>query len=577
MQKILMAAALFLAMTGTIPAHAQESLPEILKQELQYQWEELSRTEVPPYYMNFRVTETDRNIANASFGVLSGQYEIRERVFKPHIRLGEYGFDNFHGDIDGYQGNSYYTPKTLLPLADENPDAIRQVIWKEVCDAYKSSVEQLEKLRAADKVNTKRDDKAPDFSAAPAEKYYEAPLTAAEKAFDRPEMERRVKAYSEVFLGSPDIVNGSASIDYTVQRKHLVSTEGTEIAHNSRACRLMINATVRTADGMELPLYKSWFAFTPAGLPSDEEVLTAARLMAATLEKMKNAPVVDPYTGPAMLSGEAAGVFFHEIFGHRVEGQRMKSDSDGQTFKKMVGQNVLPRHFSVYDDPTQSRFGDSDLYGYYLYDDQGVRARRVDVVRSGTLNEFLMTRVPTDEFGQSNGHARAQDNMNPVSRQSNLVIETDRHLTEEQLRKMLVKEAKAQKKEFGLYFKEVTGGFTMTGRFIANSFNVTPLEVYKIYVDGRPDELVRGVDLIGTPLSMFSNIIEAGGEAGIFTGVCGAESGGVPVTAVSPQVLVKKVEVQRKAKSTDTPPVLQRPDAAKQIINYELRITNEKY
>jgi predicted Zn-dependent protease len=182
------------------------------------------------------------------------------------------------------------------------------------------------------------------------------------------------------------------------------------------------------------------------------------------------------------------------------------------------------------------------------------------VVSNGLLNEFLMTRVPTDEFASTNGHARAQDNMNPVSRQSNLVIETNKPMTEEQLRKLLIKEAKAQDREFGLYFKEVTGGFTQTGRYSPNSFNVTPLEVYKIYVDGRPDELVRGVDLIGTPLSMFANIIEAGGEVEIFTGVCGAESGSVPVTAVSPKILVKKVEVQRKAKSSNTPPVLPRPD-----------------
>ncbi len=560
MQKPIMAAAILMALAWTVPLRAQEPLLDILKEELRYQSEALSKTDAPPYYMNFRVTEVDRNVAGASFGVLSSRYEAHERVFQPHIRLGDYDFDNFRGGIDGYQRSNYYYGKILLPLSDENPDAIRQVIWKEVRDAYKASVEELEKLRAADKVNTKRDDKAPDFSDAPVEKYYEQPLADTEKAFDRPEMERRVKAYSAVFLGSPDIISGSASIDYTVLRKYLVSDEGTEIAHNSRACRLMISATVRTSDGMELPLYNSYFAFSPAGLPSDEEVLADTRLLAATLEKMKDAPIVDPYTGPALLSGEASGVFFHEIFGHRIEGQRMKSDSDGQTFKKMVDQGVLPKHFSVYDDPTQAQFAGDDLYGYYLYDDQGTKARRVDVVQKGVLNEFLMTRVPTDEFGQSNGHARAMENMNPVSRQSNLVVETDNYLTEEQLRKMLIKEAKAQKKEFGLYFKEVTGGFTMTGRFIANSFNVTPLEVYKIYVDGRPDELVRGVDLIGTPLSMFSNIIEAGGETGIFTGVCGAESGSVPVTAVSPQVLVKKVEVQRKAKSTDTPPVLSRPD-----------------
>lgn len=550
---------LMLAAASAQAARAQEPLMDILRGELQYQYAQLSAAPAAPYYINFRVTDVEQELAAASFGVLSGEMSRRERVFKPQIRLGGYDFDNFRGEIDGMQGGGYGYSKTLLPLSDDNPDALRQAIWEQVEGDYKASVEQLEKLRAADKVNTKRDDKAPDFSDAPAEKYWEAPLTDAEKAFDRPEMERRVKAYSALFLDSPDIINGSASIDFTVLRKYLLSTEGTEIAHNNRACRLMINAAVRTGDGMELPLYNTYFAFTPDGLPSDEEVIRDTRELIATLVAMKNAPVVDPYTGPALLSGEAAGVFFHEIFGHRVEGQRMKSDSDGQTFKKMVGHNVLPRHFNVYDDPTLDRFGDSDLYGYYLYDDQGVRARRVDVVKRGTLNEFLMTRVPTDEFGQSNGHARAMEMLNPVSRQSNLVVETDNHLTEAQLRKLLIKEAKAQKKDFGLYFKEVTGGFTMTGRYQANSFNVTPLEVYKVYVDGRPDELVRGVDLIGTPLSMFSNILEGGGEAAIFTGVCGAESGSVPVTAVSPQILVKRVEVQRKAKSMDTPPVLPRP------------------
>ena len=294
MQKLFTAAALLLAMVPAVPLSAQEPLLDILKAELMYQTEELSRTDAPPYYMNFRVTEIDRNVAGAQFGVLSAEYETHERIFKPHIRLGSYDFDNFRGDMDGYQTGGYRYGKTLLPLSDENPDAIRQVIWKEVGDAYKASVEQLERLRAADKVNTKRDDKAPDFSDSPVEKYYEVPLSDAEKAFDRAEMERRVKAYSAVFLDSPDIINGSSSIDYTVLRKYLVSSEGTGIAHNNRACRLMISAMVRTADGMELPLYNSYFAFSPDGLPSDEEVLADTRLLAETLVKMKDAPVVDP-------------------------------------------------------------------------------------------------------------------------------------------------------------------------------------------------------------------------------------------------------------------------------------------
>jgi len=106
----------------------------------------------------------------------------------------------------------------------------------------------------------------------------------------------------------------------------------------------------------------------------------------------------------------------------------------------------------------------------------------------------------------------------------------------------------------------VVGGFTTTGRYRPNSFNVTPTEVYRIYVDGRPDELVRGVDLVGTPLAMFSQIECTGNDYAVFTGMCGAESGSIPVTAISPSLLVRTVEVQKKPKSQAAPPLLPKPD-----------------
>ncbi|MDR2890247.1 MAG: hypothetical protein LBV18_01360 [Alistipes sp.] len=593
-----------------------DPLPEVLRDELDYTFSRLSAAPVAPYYIDFRVTDTRQCKIGASLGVLFADTDSRERIFEPHIRVGTPAFDNFHNGTaqDDYRGSKILLPldygdrienptahhdpnaeasdldkKTIDPQAPDphaaeasDPHAaVRQTIWREVERDYRRSVASLENARAADRVNAAREDSAPDWSPAPVENHYEVPFTAAEIAFDRADARRRVKAYSAAFLSSPDILTGTATIEQTVGRKYFVSSEGGSVVHNSRSCRLIINASVRTDDGMDLPLSASWFAFSPDGLPSDQTVLTEVRRMVETLTAMASAPVVDPYTGPAILSGEAAGVFFHEIFGHRVEGQRMKSDADGQTFKKMVGQQVLPRGFGVYDDPTLRSYGAEDLHGHYLYDDQGVRARRVDIVEDGVLKEFLMTRTPIDAFASSNGHARAAADRTPVSRQSNLVVESSRPLSDEQLRKALVREAKARGKEFGLFFKKVTGGFTQTGRYTAGSFNVTPLEVYKIYVDGRPDELVRGVDLIGTPLSMFAGIIAAGGDGdedrrgdgdkfdratfggiGIFTGVCGAESGAVAVTAVSPALLVGEVEVQRKAKTAETPPLLPRPDVA---------------
>lgn len=319
---------------------------------------------------------------------------------------------------------------------------------------------------------------------------------------------------------------------------------------------------MKADDGMELPLNMSYFAYDPKDLPSNDRMIADAKDMVKRLTVLRDAPVVDPYTGPAILSGPASGVFFHEIFGHRIEGHRLKSG--GETFKKKVGEFVLPAEFQVYCDPTLRNYAGEALNGFYLYDDQGVKARRVDVVKDGVLKEFLMSRVPLDGFPRSNGHGRTSGGGDPVSRQSNLVVETTAPKTEAELRAMLIEEAKKQEKEYGYYFKEVTSGFTYTGEGGSlNSFNVTPLEVYRVYVDGRPDELVRGVDLIGTPLSMFSNIVCAGDKPSVFTGECGAESGWVPVTASSPMILVNKIETQRRQKSMDLPPILSAPEQAK--------------
>jgi hypothetical protein len=124
---------------------------------------------------------------------------------------------------------------------------------------------------------------------------------------------------------------------------------------------------------------------------------------------------------------------------------------------------------------------------------------------------------------------------------------------------MLVEEAKRQGKPFGLFFKDISGGFTFTGRFLPQAFKVTPILVYRVYADGRPDELVRGADLIGTPLVSFSRILAAGTAVEVFNGMCGAESGWVPVAAAAPSLLTAQIEVQKKEKGTDRPPLLPPP------------------
>lgn len=534
-----------------------DCLLQLLKEELQYNMQELGKQEQRPYYMNFRVRDNYNVSITSNFGAISASTESRVRLFVPQIRLGSPELDNFKYYNQGMPQQS--NTGISLPLENDAKDGIREAIWQETLTRYRFAQEQWEATKSKTSVSVADEDKAPCFSEAPVVSYYEAPLPANDIHIDIATWQKRLNEISSVFKSLPELQHGSVSLTFDCNRNYFVNTEGTEVVQNRMAARIMLSASLKADDGMVLPLLKDYFAFNIADLPDNSVIIADAKDMIARLRALKSAPVADPFTGPAILSGPASGVFFHEIFGHRLEGHRLKTG--GQTFKKMVGEQVLPVEFAVYCDPTLKRYANTDLNGYYIYDDEGVKARRVDNVVNGVLKEFLMSRVPLDGFPVSNGHGRAMGSGDPVSRQSNLIVETSHPYAESELREMLIADAKQQGKDYGYYIRTVTSGFTYTGEGGSlNSFNVTPLEVYRVYVDGRPDELVRGVDMIGTPLSMFSNIVAAGDEPAVFTGSCGAESGWVPVTTASPMIYVSQIETQRRAQSRDIPAILPAPE-----------------
>ncbi|PKL82792.1 MAG: hypothetical protein CVV24_08200 [Ignavibacteriae bacterium HGW-Ignavibacteriae-3] len=540
---------------------AQESLIHILKDELQREMSELKKQDTAPYFISIMVTNQKTYRTSASFGTLTGSSKHSATYLSISVRVGDYTLDNTH-EVRGEVFNQAQFDQSILEIpSDQNETAIRSAIWREINRKYRMAVENYGKVKANVAIKIKEEDQSKDFS--PLEKiesHYEPPLNFDEMLGDKTVWENKVMEYSRPFLKEKNIYVANASFNFNLVRKYFVTTEGTRVVQNIPYTQYYVNSMIKSSDGMELPLYKSYFSYEPKNMPDESIVLADVEQMITKLKELYNAAVVEPFTGPALLSGKAAGVFFHEIFGHRVEGHRMKKSDDAQTFKKKVNEKVLLDDISVIFDPRLKTYQKKDLNGYFLYDDEGVASQRVTVVESGVLKNFLMSRSPIENFSYSNGHGRSMIGMNPVSRQSNLIVESKKLLTPDEMRKKLTDECKKQGKEFGLLFDEVLGGFTMTGRFIPNSFNVTPVIVYKVFTDGRPDELVRGVDLVGTPLLMFSNITNTGDEFGIFNGFCGAESGSVPVSCVSPSLLVSQIEVQKKVKSQEKPPLLERPD-----------------
>ncbi|MBN1447810.1 MAG: TldD/PmbA family protein [Bacteroidetes bacterium] len=538
----------------------QDRLIDLMSRELDREMQVLKAQDPPAYFLSYRIDESVTSAVSASLGAIKNSHDDHRRLLTVQLRVGDYTMDNTR-EIRGDDAFDLNFPQfTFIPI-DEDEDAIRLVIWNATNQQYRKAAKKYQEVKANTAVKVAAEDQSPDFArdVTPVQ-HIDPLLKTADLLPDRSIWEKKLKRYSAGFLESEHIFEGDASLRFSAERRRIVTSEGSRIAENRVAVRLLLHATIKCDDGMELPLHRSYFAFDFSGLPSDEEIMADVKEMVATLRAMREAPVIEPYTGPALLSGEAAGVFFHEIFGHRVEGHRQKLESEGQTFKKKEGQSILPSHMSVVFDPSLKSFEGQDLNGYYRFDDEGVKGQKVTVVENGVLRDFIMNRTPFENHPTSNGHGRAQAGYQPVARQSNLIVTTTQPRSDAELRELLLEECRRQGKEFGLLFKDVQGGFTMTGRWQPNSFNVTPTEVHRIYTDGRPDELVRGVDLVGTPLVMFSNITEAGARPAVFTGTCGAESGGVPVTAISPALLVSQIEVQKKSKSQERAPILPRPD-----------------
>src|SRR5574340_118522 len=541
--------ALLLCFLALAPV-GRPTLLDILARELDRDFVALKQKADPaPYYLSYAVTEQEFQVVSASLGALTARSNGRTRTLDVGIRVGSPQLDNYHR-VRGERAQ--FTSGAAISI-DDVPAAIRSRLWLDTDRAYRVAAERLIKIRTSTQVKVAEEDASADFSGAPPAVLSTPP---ARVDFDSELWAGRARQLSARLARIPGVLRGNVTVLWQNETRYLANTEGTRLEHGRGFARVLITAQAKAEDGMDLGTGVTFEAAEPGRLPSEGAMRQAADRVASDLAALLRAPVSEPFVGPAIFSGRAAAVFFHEIFGHRIEGHRQKDETEGQTFTKSVGAKVLPDFLSVVFDPTRRREAGADLNGWYAYDDEGVKAQPVTVIENGVLRTFLMSRSPVKGFPQSNGHGRRQPGYEPVSRQSNLIVESSRRVPEARLREMLMAEVKRQGKPYGLYFQDITGGFTTTSRMGLQAFKVIPVLVYRVYPDGRPDELVRGADMVGTPLASFSKILATGDKPEAFNGYCGAESGNVPVAAVSPALLVSDIETENKAKSQERPPLL---------------------
>ncbi len=522
-----------------------------MQQELLRAQSELGKLDPSPHFISYSVYDQDSAMVIGAQGSVINSIHARRRTADVIVRVGTPALDNTHEEnrASGLSSGS-------LPLEDDR-DAIAHVLWQLTYGEYRKASQAYLNVKTTTQVNAKEEDTSPDFSQESSQSH--ADYKDVSPAPDRKILEEIARRYSAYFRKYPYIYSSNVILTAQTTQSRFVSTEGSRVVTGGGLVRLAIEAETRADDGMELMRVETFQAESADHLPAEAEINVRIEKMASDLKALRAAPVAEPFDGPALLSGRAAAVFFHEVLGHRLEGHRQRGEQEGQTFTKKINQQVLPVFLSVTDDPTKRTLSGMDLGGWYEYDEEGMPAVRVEVIKDGILKSFLMSRMPIKDFDKSNGHGRSQAGLMVTGRQGNLIVTSSHTAKDSELRQLLIDEVKKQGKPYGLYFEDIQGGFTLTQRTMPQAFQVLPVMVWRVYPDGRPDELVRGVDIVGTPLAALNRIVITGDKIAVFNGICGAESGNVPVSAAAPAMLFSEIEVQKRAHSLNRPPILPPP------------------
>ena len=530
--------------------------------------EELSRSQKDlrirgheaPYFLAYSVRGIEAREVGAKYGAIFLDHVRRERRLQVDVRVGSYEFDNTGSqemfDFDGQ--DSGYSAGREAPL-DDDPAALRNSLWLLTDDLYKKALSAYLKKKGKEVYRPDDPDRPTSFSR---EEPHVEVMPRLERPFDAETWKRELRTQSDRLRSHPELFDSQMRAGVDREERELANTEGARLVTERVIYGLHVQAWARAPDGMLLEDSRDFYGATEAELPRGEKLSRKIDDMVAELLALRSAPVLDPYTGPALLAPEAAGVLFHEAVGHRLEGERQNDDKDGRTFKGQVGKPILPGFLTIVDDPTLARFGGVSLNGLYKYDDQGVPAQRTVLVDRGVLKTFLMSRAPVAGFARSNGHGRSSPGRDPVARMANLIVQSDRTLTPAKLKEALIAEARRQEKPFGLLIRDVTGGNTDTSGYAYQAFKGQPRLVYKVDAKTGEETLVRGVEIVGTTLTALGKITAAGDDPRVFDGYCGAESGFVPVSTVAPTVLIAEIELQRTRKDTGRSPVLTSPWAA---------------
>lgn len=526
------------ASAAAAKAAASDPLLQAMYAELERSKAHLKMENVPaPYYIDYRLTDTDEYSMEAAYGALRMRTHTRARYVRVVVRVGDYKQDSYFGPGTG--------TVNFAPL-EGNVESLRWQLWGATDQAYKIASQALAAKRAM-LSQYAAGQPFDDFAHAIPVQAIE-PLAAID--FDAKAWEQTVEKASGLYRSDPKIEMLDSVARCWAVNQYFLNTEGTVTRHGYTGCFVDTTGSTQATDGMRLSDDAPYRSETPQQLPAEEQVLADAGKMLARLKALREAPVVDEdYQGPVLFSPDAASEVLDSLIGSNVLGRRPRPGDSARTtgpFASSYKTRVLPASVSITDDPTMAAFDGQTVQGHYAIDDEGVLAAKAPVIVNGILTNYLMDREPIRDFPQSNGHGRAGPGQPPVPSVGVLEIESKEPLSPEDMKKKLMEICQQDNLAYGYYLAETDG-----------VRNIAPRLLYRVYVKDGHEELVRGAVFNDLDTRSLRNDLAAVGNDPVVSN----REGTVPRTIISPSILIDEIEVKRTDRKNAKLPEYPPPDS----------------
>lgn len=511
------------------------------------------------YYLSYLFRNERRESVTARLGAVANHsVDARSTVFAD-VRVGSYRYDQVaHGGLDDNSAEDESCRYIEMPI-EVSEDAFKIGLWRLTEARYREAAEQYYE-RKSDELHYV--DEARKQASRVKAKGARAGKLSRFPDLDVEKWRHTLRKASELLKSCPEIQVSEIELSAWHRQQQFLSSEGAHIVAQRQIFDLHATFWMLAPGGHRLEQELGVVTADLDELPDERGIARLVEERIELLRRLSRAPHLPAFSGPVLLAPVPAGLFFHEVIGHRLEGSRLLSSDEGATFANLRGKAIAPRFVDIVDDPTVDTFAGKSLIGGFRYDDEGSLARRATLVEGGVLRSFLTTSAPIPGQKELNGHARNARHERPISRMGNLFVSSKEPLPKEELFERFLEEIRRKKAPYGIFVRETLGGETDTRSYDFQAFKGEIMHAERVAPDGKR-ELCRGVDFVGTPLSALDSLVALGDDVTIDNAYCGAESGMIPVSTVSPSALMANLELQSKDRQRFAPFALPPPHIGK--------------